>query len=58
MATVAQGFGVVVRYRVEGQQHIYAYVGAGSFEEARRRAEAGARERGADKPEVVARWTD
>lgn len=57
-STTEHGFGVVVRYRVEGQQHIYAYVGAGSFEEARRRAEEGARERGAEGPEIVARWED
>lgn len=57
-STPLHGVGVVMRYRVEGRQHIYAYVGAGSFEEARRRAEEGARERGADDPEVVARWED
>ena len=58
VATAAHGVGVVVRYRVEGQEHVYAYVGAGSFEEARQRAEAGARERGGENPEVAARWTD
>ena len=57
-STSLHGVGVVMRYRVEGRQHIYAYVGAGSFEEARRRAEEGARERGADDPDVVARWED
>ena len=57
-STAEQGFGVVVRYRIEGQQHVYAYVGADSFEEARRRAEQGARERGADFLEIVARWED
>ena len=58
VSTRAQGVGVVVRYRVEGRQHVYAFVGARNFEEARRRAEEGARERGADGPEVVARWED
>ena len=58
VSTRRPGVGVVVRYRVEGSQHVYAYVGAGSFGEARRRAEEGAQEKGADHPEVVARWED
>ncbi len=57
-STAEHGFGVVMRYRVEGEQHVYAYVGAASFEEARRRAEEGARRRGADAPEIAARWED
>lgn len=58
VSTRRSGMGVVVRYRVEGSQHVYAYVGARSFGEARRRAEEGARAKGADNPEVVARWED
>ena len=58
VSTRRPGAGVVVRYRVEGSQHVYAYVGARNFEQARRRAEVGARAKGADDPEVVARWED
>ncbi len=59
VATESTGAGVIVRYRSEGREHIYAYVGADSLEEAHRYAVEGARDKGAEgKPEVVARWND
>ena len=58
-STSAQGAGVIVRYRNEGRQYIFAYVGADSPGEAHRHAMEGARRKGADEhPEVVARWVD
>ena len=52
------GAGVIVRYTVDGRQHVYAYVGAKSEQEAYNYATGYVEGYGGRKIEVVARWRD
>lgn len=52
------GSGIIVRYYVEGRQHVYAYVGAESDQQAYDYATGYVEGYGGTKIEVVARWRD
>ncbi len=52
------GAGIIVRYTVDGRQHVYAYVGAKSDQEAYNYATGYVEGYGGRKIEVVARWRD
>ena len=59
VSTASRGAGIILRYRVAGVRHIYAYVGADNARQAYEYAASGARDAGAEGPlEVVAKWQD
>lgn len=59
VSTASRGAGIILRFRVDGKQRIYAYAGADSAREAYNDAVSGARDMGATgNIEVVARWQD
>lgn len=53
-----RGAGIIVRYTIDGRQHIYAYVGADSDRQAYNYATGYVEGYGGHKTEVVARWQD